>query len=277
MMTHLLNTLLSSAQAHLSSPTSSSPALLNSLTLLSRLLKEWTTIKLPLGTKVFTEWVTLWMPVLVPLLEQLGQRENEPKLAWWCFKCVSRLVVWDYSKLASSKSPETAERATVVFALAVGQLGAFVQRRSALLDRMRTDEGARGQEGRARLKELTAIVKSGLKYLRVRAPSFLCTRKPARILTQGNLLCFVSTQRMQEANPGEFASLPEANSVILHLWNLTRSHLDGDFHAGSSSSRPSLLPTVEGLSPDFVLFFSLLWMERQRTKRAPSGRTTSKS
>lgn len=166
-----LNALIASAQTHLSSDPSSSPAepgLMNALVALNRLVKEWTTIKLPLGSKVLAEWAALLLPVLVPLLEELGRRPADTRLATWTAKTVGRLAVWDWSRLASSKDPDGPARAHLVFGLVVGQLGAKVAERSALLGAMRASEEARGEDARRRLAELTAFVKGALKYLRVR-------------------------------------------------------------------------------------------------------------
>ena len=278
-MDSLLSSLLSSAQAYLA-PGGSSEAsveLTNALGAVDRLIKEWTTIKLPLGSKVLAEWTSLLLPVLVPLLEELGQREGEELRAGRALKAVSRLAVWDWARRRPAGdeggASEREARAALVFGLAVRLLGQKVGERAALLAEMRA-AGSNASEGaRERLKALTAFVKGSLKFLRVRP-----RLSSARRLALSRLTCPTSLplahppapQRMQEASPGEFASLPECSAVVLHLWTRTQAGLVGDFHAGPSHARPTRRTVLLTLQPGTL-------PPSQRTRRALTGQTSSRS
>lgn len=82
LLDQLLNPLVASATSRLaSSPPSPSTSdrfvLRNCLWCLNRVVKEWSTVRLPIGTKVMGEFVPKLMPVLGPLLGALAELPRE--------------------------------------------------------------------------------------------------------------------------------------------------------------------------------------------------------
>lgn len=79
MLEQLVSPLVAAATSRLAAPSPSSQdryVLRNCLWCLNRVVKEWATFKLPLGTKVMGEFVQRLMPVLVPLLGALSELER---------------------------------------------------------------------------------------------------------------------------------------------------------------------------------------------------------
>ncbi|KAL7414820.1 armadillo-type protein [Mrakia frigida] len=225
LMQRLVDVLVPSANSRIASASTAVSAtspdrivLRNCLWCLNRVVKEWASFKLPLGTKVMGEFVQLLIPILLPLLGALVDLPHDVDIpedtesAMLCFKIVSRLSVWEWAKPAPQRLPDAAERITNVFQITTSHLTSVISTRSSLLSHLRTSQTPSG--GRLMLKYLSKHVGALIKHIR----------------------------RLEDTNPKGFSSIPGANEVVLQLWGNVKATLGNSSYDSSADQETSDFP-----------------------------------